>query len=232
MNIFVPTIRTMFFLLGILTLLPGCGNKEDEVPQTPNVISRKVESKENAVQAEIHSEFKAETSSEPASPVAPIATTQPSLMDDTVSSKKADIYDALIPYMEKDEITPLVKIYNPSGKVDPFVPLFQEKSVAKALVAGSKRERSIPRTPLEMIELNQLKLTAIIMSSLGNKALVEEASGKGYVIEKGTLLGTKWGKVSEIKKDTVIVDEQEESVTGEITVQRKEMKLQKPFGEN
>jgi type IV pilus assembly protein PilP len=111
--------------------------------------------------------------------------------------------------------------------------LFQEKSVAKALVAGSKRERTIPRTPLEMIDLNQLKLTAIIMSSSGgNKALVEEASGKGYVIEQGTPLGTKWGKVLEIKKDMVIVDEQEESVTGEITIQRKEMKLQKPIGEN
>jgi type IV pilus assembly protein PilP len=219
--------------LCILPLITGCGKKEEDVSQTPNVISRKVESKENAVQAEVHSEFKAETSSEPVSPpVATIATTQPPLMEDAVSSKKADIYDALIPYMEKDEITPLVKIYNPSGKVDPFVPLFQEKSVAKALVAGSKRERSIPRTPLEMIDLNQLKLTAIIMSSLGNKALVEEASGKGYVIEKGTSLGTKWGKVLEIKKDMVIVDEQEESVTGEITMKRKEMKLQKPFGEN
>ena len=229
MNISSPTIRTVFFLLCILPLITGCGKKEEDVSQAPNVISRKVESKENVVQAEIHSESKTETSSEPVSP-APVAT-QPPITEDTVSSKKADIYDALIPYME-DEITPLVKIYNPSGKVDPFVPLFQDKPVAKVLVAGSKSERSIPRTPLEMIELNQLKLTAIIMSSSGNKAMVEEASGKGYVIEKGTLLGTKWGKVSEIKKDTVIVDEQEESVTGEIAIQRKEMKLQKPIGEN
>jgi hypothetical protein len=57
------------------------------------------------------------------------------------------------------------------------------------------------------VDLSQLKLVGIIRASSGNRAMVEEASGRGYVIKKGTFIGINCGRVGQILKDRVIVDE-------------------------
>ena len=120
-------------------------------------------------------------------------------------------------------------IYNPKGKIDPFEPLFREKPVVA--VTKKKRDHRVPRTPLEKIDLSQLKLVGIILAASGNKALVEESNGKGYVIKAGTYVGTNAGKVVKIEKDKVIVAEEYEDVLGNVTVRNKELKLPKPPGE-
>ena len=66
-----------------------------------------------------------------------------------------------------------------------------------------------------------------MLSPNGNKALLEDASGKGYVISKGSYIGTKAGKVVEIEKDRVIVAEEVQDAMGNVTIQRKELKLNK-----
>ena len=120
-------------------------------------------------------------------------------------------------------------IYNPKGKIDPFEPLFRDKpSVA---LVKKKRKKRIPRTPLEKIDLSQLKLVGIIMASSGNRALVEESNGKGYVIKNGTYVGTNAGKVVKIDKDKVVVAEEYEDVLGNVSLRNKELKLPKPPGE-
>ncbi|MEA3280829.1 MAG: pilus assembly protein PilP [Thermodesulfobacteriota bacterium] len=99
-------------------------------------------------------------------------------------------------------------LYNPEGKIDPFAPLFREEKPASAkTVKKGKGKICIPLTPLQKIDLSQLRLVGIIRSASGNKAMVEEASGKGYVIKKGTYIGINCGTVGEILKDRVIVDE-------------------------
>ena len=121
-------------------------------------------------------------------------------------------------------------LYDPKGKIDPFEPLFRDKPSPEK-VNKPARKRRVPRTPLEKIDLSQLKLVAIIIASSGNRALVEESSGKGYVIKDGTYIGTNAGKVTAIKKDMVVVEEEYEDVFGKLKVQKKELKLPKPPGE-
>jgi type IV pilus assembly protein PilP len=89
----------------------------------------------------------------------------------------------------------------------------------------------MPLTPLERVDLSQLKLVGIIQAPSGNKALVEEASGKGYIIKKGTFIGIHAGRVLEIQKDRVVVEEEVENVLGQFALDKKELKLQKPPGE-
>ena len=122
----------------------------------------------------------------------------------------------------------LPAIYNPKGKVDPFEPLFKKPTVA---LKKSKVKRRTPRTPLERIDISQLKLVAIVLASSGNRALVEESSGKGYVVKKGTYMGTNSGKVVKIEKNKVIVAEEYEDYRGKVIVRNKEIKLPKPPGE-
>ena len=112
--------------------------------------------------------------------------------------------------------------------MDPFEPIFKEKPVFDKKKINKKR---IPRTPLERIDLSQLKLVGIIMASSGNRALVEESSGKGYVIKKGTYIGINSGKVVKIKKEKVVVEEEFEDVFGKTKLRQREIKLPKPPGE-
>ena len=119
--------------------------------------------------------------------------------------------------------------YNPKGKIDPFEPLFRDKPTVA--MVKKKRKKRIPRTPLEKIDLSQLKLVGIILASSGNRAMVEESNGKGYVIKAGTYMGTNAGKVVKIERDRVIVAEEYEDVLGNVTLRKKELKLPKPPGE-
>lgn len=121
------------------------------------------------------------------------------------------------------------KPYDPEGKVDPFKPLFDEKPQTPQRRSRPKR---IPRTPLERLALSQLKLTAIILAASGNRALVQEASGKGYVIENGTYIGLNAGKVIEIQKDRVIIEEEVEDLVGKLVKRKQQLKLPKPAGDS
>ena len=121
------------------------------------------------------------------------------------------------------------KSYDAIGKIDPFMPLFREKP--ESIKKSKRKKKRIPRTPLERIDLSQLKLVGIILASSGNRALVEESSGKGYVIKKGTYIGMNSGKVVNIKKEKVVVEEEFEDVFGKTKFRHREIKLPKPPGE-
>ena len=124
-------------------------------------------------------------------------------------------------------LTGIPAAYNPTGKIDPFEPLFRDKPT---LAKKKNRKKRQPQTPLERIDISQLKLVGIILASSGNRALVEESSGKGYVIKKGTYIGTNSGKVVKINKETVIVEEEFEDVFGKSSTRQREIKLPKPPG--
>ena len=83
---------------------------------------------------------------------------------------------------------------------------------------------------LEKIDLSQLSLTGIILAVSGNKALVQEASGRGHVISTGTSIGIHGGRVTEVQKDRVIVKEKMKDVMGRIFFQETELKLNKANG--
>lgn len=122
--------------------------------------------------------------------------------------------------------------YDPAGRIDPFEPLFREESTAEtASVSKGKRTKRKPQTPLERVAISQLKLSAVMRSAKGNSAIVEDASGKGYVIRKGTYIGLHSGQVVKIDKDRVVIEEELENIMGEFVVQNTELKLQKPAGE-
>ncbi len=131
---------------------------------------------------------------------------------------------------KKKKPSPAKDLYNPKGKIDPFLPLFREDPLAKA-AAKKKRRTRRPLTPLEKLDLSQLRLVGIIRAPSGNKALVQEASGKGYIIKKGTRLGRNSGQVVQILRSKVIVEEEVENVLGKMTMRKKELNLQKPPGE-
>ncbi|HSB03880.1 MAG TPA: pilus assembly protein PilP [Thermodesulfobacteriota bacterium] len=113
-----------------------------------------------------------------------------------------------------------VYAYNPSGKPDPFKPFLQLTPVREV-------SRSVPLTPLQRFEISQLKLVAILSAPDGNIGLVEDATGKGYFIKKGTLIGKNDGKVAKILPDRVIVEEVFLDVLGQKKVNEMSLSLHK-----
>lgn len=121
--------------------------------------------------------------------------------------------------------------YDAQGRFDPFEPLFKDEPNSQAVTDKDKRKRRKPQTPLEKVAISQLKLSAIMRTAKGNSAIVEDATGKGYVIKKGTYIGLNSGQVVKIDKDHVEIEEEMENVMGELVIQNTELKLQKPAGE-
>ena len=134
---------------------------------------------------------------------------------------------------EKEEAIVAKRIYDPKERLNPFIPLFRDenKETAADQTDKSKRKKRVPQTPLEKISLNQLKLVAIIRTSSGNRALVEDNTGKGFIIKNGTYIGLNSGIVTQINASSVIVEEEIENLMGELILQNTEIKLQKPAGE-
>jgi type IV pilus assembly protein PilP len=112
--------------------------------------------------------------------------------------------------------------YNPAGKPDPFKPFIQLTPVREA--------RNVPMTPLQKFEISQLKLVAIICLPEGNIALVEDGTGKGYFVKKGTLIGKNDGKVTKILKDKVVIEEIYQDVFGQTKTSEISLSLHKPEG--
>ena len=113
--------------------------------------------------------------------------------------------------------------YKPEGKIDPFSSLFKVKEESR-----KKKRKRFPLTPLEKTDISQFKLVGVILSAKGNKAIVQEASGKGYVISKGTYIGVNDGQVVEILKDRVICEEEVENLFGETEIKSRILKINKP----
>jgi type IV pilus assembly protein PilP len=109
--------------------------------------------------------------------------------------------------------------YNPTGKPDPFKPFLQ--------LTPMRQSRSIPLTPLQKYDLAQLKLVAILSTPQGNVGLVEDATGKGYFVKRGTLIGKNDGKVSKVLTDRVIVEEVFLDVLGQKKVNETSLALNK-----
>jgi type IV pilus assembly protein PilP len=97
--------------------------------------------------------------------------------------------------------------YNPVGKPDPFKPFLQLTD------KGTVRRAHL--TPLQKYDISQLKLVAIITSPQENIALVEDTQGKGYFLRKGTIIGSNDGKVKQILKDRVIIEEVYQDIFGQ-----------------
>ena len=230
-------IRYTVCFLCCFFLVQGCSNKDDS-PQRPKVVSKRIHIVKKQVPKQKQpvkqkSVSQAETSASRSAVQKPEQNVMQKV-EQTNGQKNIILpVTALNKDIKKEKqfrALARAKIYNPKGKIDPFIPLFQEKP-AETQVGTKKRKKRTRLTPLEKIALNQLKLTAIILRPAGNKAMVEEATGRGYVVIKGTPIGRSWGKVTEILKDRIIIEEEVENLLGKVTLEKQEIKIQRPPGE-
>ncbi len=122
------------------------------------------------------------------------------------------------------------KTYDTKGRVDPFIPLLseQKEDAAVSMPVDNKPKRIL--TPLEKMDLSQIRLVAVIEMKGRSIAMVEEASGKGYEVTIGTYMGKNSGQVSAINENGIIIREYIQDFKGRRKELLQEIKFQKNEG--
>ncbi len=132
----------------------------------------------------------------------------------------------------KAEPAPVEKYtYDPKGKPNPFKPLVVEKVEAAPTAKARQAAEAVleAATPLERMDLAQLKLVAVIWNISDPKGMVEDTTGKGYILSIGTPVGKNRGKVTKITSAGIIVTERYETSSGRFKSQEVALKLYPDF---
>lgn len=105
---------------------------------------------------------------------------------------------------------------------DPFKTYYED------LVAENPAVDTTRLTELQKIDLDKLKLVAVVVGTATPMAMVEDATGRGHTLKIGTLIGKRLGQVKHIRRGEVIVQEEFRDFTGKRIPQLKELKLEEP----
>lgn len=95
-------------------------------------------------------------------------------------------------------------VYSPVAKRDPFRSYFDEAPVQAEV------KEATPAThcgPICGWEIEQLKLVAVVTGIASPVAMVEDPDGRGFMLRRGSYVGKRSGKVSDIRRDAVVVTE-------------------------
>jgi len=115
------------------------------------------------------------------------------------------------------------------GRPDPFVPFITERATvpnAPSVDMNEIIEKDMVLTGMQLFEPGQLTLVALLQSGSEALAMVQDFTGKGYVITTGTKIGRK-GVVKEIAPNTVIIEETAETRAGKKIITKVVMTLKK-----
>ncbi len=149
---------------------------------------------------------------------------------DVKSSKPSPLHKMGTPLkamtMPKNQLQ-LKAVYSVTGKVDPFAPLVQEKGSAYRGVEKVAQRPKRMLTPLEKLDLNQMKLVAIVAMAEMRLAMVEDTAGKGYEVRIGTYMGKNGGRVSAINPEGIEVKEYVKDYKGRSIERLQKIKLRK-----
>jgi Tfp pilus assembly protein PilP len=106
--------------------------------------------------------------------------------------------------------------YTPNEMVDPFVSAVTPLELTPTAPQPSEDETSLPPepqrplTPLQKMSVAEIErgLRAISWGELGRRAVIEDATGKGYIVSVGTPAAEKAGVITEIFNDRLVIQQQ------------------------
>ena len=104
-------------------------------------------------------------------------------------------------------------VYERYGRPDPFQPFLRDKEVAK--VTDSEIQDYGELTGMRRFEPGQLLVVAIVKTQKGPIAMVQDSTGKGYVVSPGIKLG-KNGVIEEITDNMILVKQKRIMTSGAI----------------
>jgi type IV pilus assembly protein PilP len=134
------------------------------------------------------------------------------------------VQDKTKPSQEQAEVTSFEYVIE--DRADPFVPFITDKSTAPTIDMNEIVEKNETLTGMQLFEPGQLTLVALLRRGNENIAMVQDFTGKGYVITEGTKIGRR-GVVKDITSKNVIIEETAETRAGKKIITEVVMSLKK-----
>jgi type IV pilus assembly protein PilP len=119
-----------------------------------------------------------------------------------------------------EAIKKIVYVYNPAGTRDPFKNPF---SIEVEILV----DNSVPLTPLQKIDLDQLRLIGLIIGKGEPRAMVLSPDGKSFILKKGVKIGRNNGVVYDITTEAVLIEERYLDFVGDTKKRIQKIKLPK-----
>lgn len=117
--------------------------------------------------------------------------------------------------------------YIMTNRPDPFLPFITEKATPRETGDPNEIvEKNEPLTGMQLFEPGQLSLVGLLKTGGENFAMVQDSTGKGYVIVTGTKIGRR-GVVKTISPNKVLIEETAETRGGKKILTHIEMVLKK-----
>lgn len=139
----------------------------------------------------------------------------PSASPSTTIAKQDKVMPVLVP---EEQTKPA---YQVMGLRDPFLPFETSLSADEA--------RKNITDPLQRLSLSQIGIVGVIMGK-EKRALIQEASGMGYIIKEGTLIGENSGIVTGITADGVTIKQHFKDYMGRVSTREVVLSLKKEEG--
>ncbi len=147
--------------------------------------------------------------------------TMPSAIQAASSEDNPTITPILLPETPNDSF-----VYQLENRADPFEPFITEKAASSNIDMNEIIDPDIDLTGMQLFEPGQLNLVALMQVGIEDIAMVEDFTGKGYILTKGTKIGRR-GIVKDIASNTVIIEETAETRAGKKIITKVVMILKK-----
>jgi len=136
----------------------------------------------------------------------------------------AEIEDAIPDAMQHAVKGPEIDFENLRDPFHSYLAVVAERGqqlLSERLSSISNRTRE----PLENFDLATLKLVAIYKMGENRVAMIQDATGQGYMVRRGNYMGKNNGHIEKISDDTIFLVERVLNPAGEITDRQVTMTL-------
>ena len=111
--------------------------------------------------------------------------------------------------------------YDPTGLRDPFRSYeWEREKLAEAEVRG----------PLEEFDVSQLSVVGVVWNVGNARALIQDPSGKGFIVSEGARVGKNDGRIIKIDDSVVVVKETYVDLMGQEATKDIELRIRRSEG--
>ncbi len=116
--------------------------------------------------------------------------------------------------------------YQIENRADPFAPFVTGPSQTNPVTPDEIIEENEVLTGMQLFEPGQLTLVALLMTGGETVAMVQDFTGRGYVIEEGMKIGRR-GVITKITEEEVLIEETARTRSGRELKNEIAMKLKR-----
>lgn len=103
--------------------------------------------------------------------------------------------------------------YQMEDRADPFAPFVSGTAKKNPVQPDEIIENNEVLTGMQLFEPGQLTLVALMLTGGNKLAMVQDFTGRGYVVEEGVKIGRR-GVITQITEDRVIIEETAQTRSG------------------